>query len=249
MRIIAIGNQKGGVGKTATTQNLGYILAAEHDLNVLLVDVDPQSSLTESCNVDSEDGSIADVLSGQKTIDGVLWEIGKNLKLAPSNQYLADVEAHLFNSMNRENKLKHALKPVKNEFDICLIDCPPSLSLMTINALSVANELIIPCTPQMADVRGLLHFLDTVEEIQEEINPELKIFGILPTFYDSRLIHHSNVVDEMKKINLPVLSVSIGRSIRIAEAASAGESISIYDPANKQLKNYRKLAKVIVHGK
>jgi chromosome partitioning protein len=156
------------------------------------------------------------------------------------------VETELIRALRREDKLRTALKPIQNAYDICLIDCPPSLSLMTVNALAAANDVIIPTLPQITDVRGLLMFLDTIDQIKSEINPELNIFGILLNLFDERLIHHRSIRDELGNVG-HVLPVEIGRSIRIAEAGIAGEAIVDYDPGNKQVANYRALAEVILN--
>lgn len=249
MKTIAIGNQKGGVSKTATVQNLGAVLSVEFNKKVVLIDMDPQHSLTDACGVTTEFGSMAQVMSGEMTIDQILVEAGSGMALAPTDLALAEVEAQLFSKIGRENKLKRALPVLDEHFDYCLIDCPPSLSLMTVNALAAADGVLVPCIPQMVDVRGLLLFFDgTVQDIKAEINPDLEIIGVLPTFYDSRLVHHESVVQELKNAGLPVLPMAIGRSIRIAEAAAAGDTILEYDPNNKQLDNYRELAKLVVNG-
>lgn len=249
MKIIAVGNQKGGVGKTATVQNLGAVLSEEFKQRVALIDLDPQHSLTDACGVTNEFGSITAVFSEQVTLDTILVEAGNGMAIAPSDVTLAEVEAGLYTKIGRENKLKRMLPAIADHFDFCLIDCPPSLSLMTVNALAAADSVLVPCVPQMVDVRGLLLFFDgTIHDIQAEINPDLEILGILPTLYDSRLVHHQTVLAELNNAGLPVLPLSIGRSIRIAEAAAAGDSVLSYDPGNKQLKNYRKLAKVVLDG-
>lgn len=249
MKTIAIGNQKGGVGKTATVQNLGAVLSLEFDQRVVLLDMDPQHSLTDACGVTTEHGSIAQVIGGDVALDQILVEAGSGMAIAPADLALAEVEAQLFSKIGRENKLKRALPVLDGHFDYCLIDCPPSLSLMTVNALAASDAVLVPCVPQMVDVRGLLLFFDgTIHDIRAEINPSLEILGVLPTFYDSRLVHHTAVLQELKNANLPVLPMAIGRSIRIAEAAAAGDSILEYDPENKQLDNYRELARMVMNG-
>jgi chromosome partitioning protein len=245
MRIIAIGNQKGGVGKSTLTHNLGSILAAEHNQRILLVDIDPQSSLTSLCGVNTDQDGIVEVLQGKASVLDVATEIRPNLDLVSSDVFLAEVETELVRALRREDKLKVALAAVSDHYDICLIDSPPSLSLMTVNALSAANDVVIPTLPQIIDVRGLLMFLDTIDQIRTEINPQLKIYGILLNLFDGRLIHHRSVKMELENVGR-VLPVQIGRSIRIAEAGIAGEPLREYDPSNKQLANYRALAEVIL---
>jgi chromosome partitioning protein len=250
MKIVAIANQKGGVGKSATTHALGTVLASDHNQRVLLVDIDPQSSLTEACDAgDTANNSMAEVMGGatpgSKPITEVILELGDNLYLAPADLALAATELGLGSRMGRENVLKKSLAPIKPVFDIVLIDCPPSLSLLTVNALTAADAVLIPTQPQVVDLRGLRLFLDTLTNIRQELNPELETLGILPTFYDRRLVHHREAVEAMERAGLPVLPVKIGRSVRVAEAAASGETVVTYEPNNPQAQAYRDLAEVI----
>jgi chromosome partitioning protein len=250
MKIVAIANQKGGVGKSATAHALGAVLASDYDRRVLLVDVDPQSSLTEACNGgDIADNSMAEVLGGASPgsmpITEILVELGPNLYLAPADLALAATELGLSSRMGRENVLKKALALTKPYFDLALIDCPPSLSLLTVNALTAADAVLIPTQPQVVDLRGLRLFLDTLDNIRIELNPDLETLGILPTFYDKRLIHHRDAIAAMQNADLPVMSVKIGRSVRVAEAAASGETVVTYEPKNPQAQAYRELAEEI----
>ena len=250
MEIVAIANQKGGVGKSATAHALGAVLASDYDRRVLLVDIDPQSSLTEACNGgDTADNSMAEVLGGatpgSTTITEILVELDENLYLAPADLALAATELGLSSRMGRENVLKKALAPLKPYFDLILIDCPPSLSLLTVNALTAADAVLIPTQPQVVDLRGLRLFLDTLDNIRQELNPELETLGILPTFYDRRLVHHREAVEAMEQAGLPLMPVNIGRSVRVAEAAASGETVVTYEPKNPQAQAYRDLAEEI----
>jgi chromosome partitioning protein len=249
MRKLAIANHKGGVGKTATTQALGAVLAGECARRVLLVDADPQASLTAACGVASaEGGSLAEVLGavqpGALTLTQILRELGPGLFLAPADIALAVTELGLVTRLGRETIMRRALATVADRFDIALIDCPPGLGSLTINALAAADAVLIPTQPQGADLRALRLFLDTVERIRD-LNPALEILGILPTFYDKRLTHHCNAIAAMQRAGLPVLPVAIGRSVRVAEAAAAGQAITAYAPDNPQSTAYRQLAKVV----
>lgn len=249
MRVIAIGNQKGGVGKTTTTHNLGALLAAEHNQRVLMIDADSQSSLTESCGVQSDPvRHLGTAMIGEMPVVQLLTVLSERLTLIPSNENLAHVEANLVSKVGRENKLHKAIRPLYDDFDICLIDCPPSLSLLTVNALSAASDVLIPTQPQIVDVRGLLRFLDTIDEIKSEINDRLSVIGIVPTFYDGRLTHHKAVIEQMMEGDLPVLDVRIRRSVKITEASAAGVSLLEYDRRHPQLDEYRKLAEIVTNG-
>jgi chromosome partitioning protein len=147
--------------------------------------------------------------------------------------------------MGRENVLKKALASVGDTFDVALIDCPPSLSLLTVNALTAADAVLIPTQPQAVDLRGLRLFLSTLDNIRQELNPELQTLGILPTFFDSRLTHHKEAIGAMERAGLPLMNVRIGRSVRVAEAAANGETVVTFEPKNPQAQAYRELAEEI----
>ena len=182
---------------------------------------------------------------GTTPINDILIELNPNLYLAPADLALAATELGLGSRMGRENVLKKALKPLGLYFDVAIIDCPPSLSLLTVNALTASNAVLIPTQPQVVDLRGLRMFLDTLDNIRQELNPDLETLGILPTFYDRRLIHHREAIEAMEGASLPVLSVKIGRSVRVAEAAASGETVVTYEPKNPQAQAYRELAEII----
>lgn len=248
MQTIAVANHKGGVGKTATVQALGTVLAER--FRVLLVDVDPQSSLTLACGVrDAEGRSLAEVMGGASpgtlALRDIIRPLGERLALAPADIALAATELGLTARLGRENVLKRALATVATEWDVCLIDCPPSLSLLTVNALNAADGVLIPTQPAIQDMRALRLFLDSVERIRENLNPNLKVIGILVTFYDRRLTHHRDAVDVMERAGLPLLPVRVGRSVRVQEAAAVGESVVTYEPRNPQAQAYRDLAKEV----
>ena len=247
MRIISIANHKGGVGKTATTHALGAGLA-ELGQRVLIIDLDPQASLSGACGFSGSDPSLADVMGGTEKGTAKLSEIIKpvsdNLSLAPSDLNLAGTERGLYQRLGRENVLKRALETMSASFDVCLIDCPPSLSLLTVNALNAADGVIIPTQPAAADLRGLRMFFSTLDDMSE-LNPALEVIGILPTFYDGRLNHHNAAIETMSGAGLPMLSSRIGRSVKVQEAAGHAESITDYDPQNKRAKEYQVLAEEI----
>ncbi len=250
MQTIAIANQKGGTGKSATTHALGAVLAANYGRRVLLVDMDPQSSLTEaSAGIDAAGVSLAEVIGGATPgtlqLQDIIIELDDNLYLAPADLALAATELGLSSRMGRENVLKKALAPLRDYVDVVLIDCPPSLSLLTVNALTAADAVLIPTQPQAVDLRGLSLFLQTLDSIRGELNPDLVTLGVLPTFYDARLIHHREAMEAMERVGLPVLPVRIGRSVRVAEAAANGETVVTYEPNNPQAEAYRALSEVI----
>lgn len=241
MRILTIATMKGGVGKTATTHALGEALA-EIGWRVLLVDVDPQASLTQAAGVLSTEINVAHVLREQVAARDSIIEISPNLFLLPGDIELATVELELVGMIGRETALRRALESISEEFDIVLIDTPPSLGLLTVNALGAADAVLIPTQPQVADLRGLKLFYSTVQKMKMRLNPKLEIFGILVTFHNERLLHHQNAMEVMKAGGLPMLGVTIGRSVRVAEAVAAGQSIVNYEPSHTQAAAYRQLA-------
>jgi chromosome partitioning protein len=238
MQIIAIANQKGGTGKTATAQNL----AAQLGGRVLLVDLDPQGSLTSAVLATPPAGAtLADVMRGKATASDAIYNAFR-VDLLPASIDLASVEIELVNKIGRENILARALAPL--QYDTLIIDCPPSLSLLTINALTAAAGVIVPTQPQAQDLRGLALFMDTIDQVKQ-LNPALELIGILPTFYDARLNHHKQAIEAMRAARLPVMKVHIKRSIRIAEAAGMAQDLQQYDPRNPQNESYKQLGKVV----
>lgn len=249
MNILTVANHKGGVGKSATVQALGVSLA-QAGRRVLMVDTDPQSSLTGACGVKDASGrSLAEVLGGAQPghlqLGDILVTLDDTLTLAPSDIALATVELALTSRMGREVVLKKALATVAGDFDVCLIDTPPSLGLLTVNALTAADAVLIPTQPQIVDLRGLALFMGTLSTVQEALNPGLQVLGILPTFFDSRLVHHQEAIEAMQRGALPLLDVTIGRSVRVAESAANGETVLTYDPSNKRAAEYRALGKAV----
>lgn len=247
MQTIAIANHKGGVAKTTTARNLGALLADRR--RVLLVDLDPQAALTGACGITEAAPNLSDVIGvaqpSRVSLRDVIKPLSPTLALAPGDIALAASELGLSTRMGRESVLRKALATVAGNFDVCLIDCAPSLGMLTINALTAATGVLIPTQPQAVDLRALRLFLDTLESVKTELNPGLKIIGVLVTFYDSRLSHHAQAIDAMHSAGLPVLPTQIGRSVRLAEASAEGKAISEYAPDNPQAANYQELAKVI----
>jgi chromosome partitioning protein len=248
MQTIAISNQKGGVGKSATAHALGAVLAGSR--RVLLVDTDPQSSLTMACGVKDAGGrSLAEVIGGAApgtlAIGDIVVELGERLHLAPADIALAGAELGLTSRLGRENVLRRSLVTVAGRYDVCVIDCPPSLGLLTVGALVASDGVLIPTIPQAADLRGLAMFLDTLATVKRELNQALDTIGIVATFFDGRLIHHQDAIEAMQSGDLPLLPVTIGRSVRVAEAMAAGEPVTTYDPGNKQAAAYQELGRIV----
>jgi len=246
MTTFAISNQKGGVGKSTSTWVLGAALA-ERSRSVLLVDLDPQASLSIACGVSAEDRSIAEVIGGTRpgklALREIVVKLGDGLYLAPSDIALSSSELGLVERMGRENVLKKVLNGTK--FDYILIDCPPSLGILTVNALVAADRVLIPAQPEYLALRGIALFYETLRKVKDALNPDVRVLGILVTFYDSRLNHAKDVIEAMEKHNLPVLPIRVRRSVRFAESSVKHESILTYDERNPSVREYRKLAELI----
>jgi chromosome partitioning protein len=254
LHTIAIANFKGGTGKTATCYALGTVLAKEHGWPVLLVDCDPQSSLTGACGVnDTEGKSLAEMFDGsfrtplelELFMYHIIRKVKPNLDLVPADIALARSERRLAFDRNGPSVLREALRPLAFRYGVTLLDCPPNFGLLTTNALVAADAVLIPTIPHVVDLRALKLFLDTLKDFRTQLNPRLEILGILVTFFDGRLLHHQRIVEAMHGLDLPVLDVMVGRSIRVAEAASEGKSIVDYEPDNPQAEMYRQLGAIV----
>jgi len=250
MRILAIANQKGGVGKTATAHALGVALADE-GCHVLLVDVDPQASLTAACGIkDCKGSSLVELMEsttpGIPPLPKVVRPLLRYLSLIPTHNALRITEQNMVMRAGRERVLKRALTPLAGYYQLCLLDCPPSLGLLTLNALVAADAVLVPTQPQAADLHSLNVFLRMVDRVRITLNPGLRLLGILVTFYDQRLRHHRDILETIVASNVPVFNTKIGRSIRVAEAVAAEESVVSYSEANPQAEAYRQLAKELM---
>jgi chromosome partitioning protein len=247
-RVIAFANQKGGVAKTTTALNLG-VAFAEQGMKVLLVDLDPQGNLTMSqgLNPDAIERSMFDVLVHRVPITEVIHNA--EVDLAVSSIDLAGAELALSSMIGRERALEKALAPVKENYNYVLIDTPPSLGLLTINALVASNGVIVPVQCEYLSLRGLVQLENTLSMIRENLNPDVAIEGILPTMYDKRTLHSREAVEILEENfgNL-VFDTKIRKTIRYAEAPVKGSSVLKYDPTGNAAEAYRKLAKEVLNG-
>ena len=247
-KIISVANQKGGVGKTTTTVNLSTILA-KRGKNILLIDADPQGNATSGLGVTKEvELSFYDLLIGETEIEETLQDtIIKNLKICPSNISLAGAEVQLVPMMSREQRLKTKLDKVKDKYDYILIDCPPSLGLITLNAFTASDSVLIPIQCEYFALEGLGQLLNTVNLVKKHLNKNLDIEGALLTMYDARTNLSNQVVKEVKKyFENKVYKTVIPRNVRLSEAPSYGMPITVYDPKSKGAKAYEKFAKELL---
>jgi chromosome partitioning protein len=247
-RVISFANQKGGVAKTTTTLNLG-VAFAEHGLKVLLVDLDPQGNLTMSqgLNPDAIDRSMFDVLVHRLPLQEVVHHA--EVDLAVSSIDLAGAELALSSMIGRERALEKALAVVRDGYDYVLIDTPPSLGLLTINALVASNGVIVPVQCEYLSLRGLVQLENTLTMIRENLNPEVAIEGILPTMYDSRTLHSREAVEILQEnFGDLVFETKIRKTVRYAEAPVKGTSVLKYDPSGSAAEAYRQLAKEVLNG-
>jgi chromosome partitioning protein len=246
--VLAFANQKGGVAKTTSTLNLAAALA-EKNFKVLCVDMDPQGNLTMSqgLNPDSIERSMFDVLVHRLPINQVIHKA--EIDLAVSSIDLAGAELALSSMIGRERSLEKALLPMKTEYDYVLIDTPPSLGLLTINALVAADGVIVPVQCEYLSLRGLVQLENTMQMIRENLNPNVQIVGILPTMFDRRTLHAREAVEILEEnFGDLVYKTKIKKTIRYAEAPVKGASVLKYDPSGNAAEAYRELAKEVLNG-
>jgi chromosome partitioning protein len=247
--VIAFANQKGGVAKTTSTVNLGAALR-EHDLRVLAVDMDPQGNLTMSQGIDTEnlEKSMYDVLVHRTPIDEVIYE--RELDVAVSTIDLAGAEMALATMIGRERALQRALDAVLDRYDYILIDTPPSLGLLTINALTASEGVIVPVQCEYLSLRGLLQLEKTLEMIRENLNPDVRIKGILPTLFDARTLHGRESIEVLREnFGDLVFDTVVRKTIKFAEAPVTGASVLRYDPKGRGAESYRALAREVLNGR
>ena len=246
-KIICIANQKGGVGKTTTAVNLAACLA-EEGKKTLLVDMDPQGNASSGLGVRAGKRTVYEVLLGDCTLDSVMEKTKqKRLWVAPSDIRLAGAELELANLERREFRMRAALEPVRKDYDFLIIDCPPSLGLLTINALTAAQSVLIPIQCEYYALEGVTALMNTVQRVKRSLNPGLEIEGVLLTMLDGRTNLGLQVVAEVKKhFKQAVFKTTVPRNVRLGEAPSHGLPIHMYDPRSTGAEAYIALAKEVI---
>lgn len=248
-RIIALANQKGGVGKTTTSINLGACLA-KLGKKVLLIDADAQGNATSGLGIRKADikADVYDILVNETPITEVIIHTSrKNLDIVPATIQLSGAEIELTSQMAREKRLADAVLPIRDAYDYILIDCPPSLGMLTINAFTTCDSILIPVQSEYYALEGLSQLLNTIQLVQKHFNPNLKIEGVLLTMLDARTNLGNEVVEEVKRFfKDKVYQTIIPRNVRLSEAPSHGMSIIDYDPSSRGAKEYMALAKEVL---
>ena len=251
-RVIAITNQKGGVGKSTTTINLAACLA-EKDKKVLAIDLDPQGNTTSGFGVEKDalEGTLYDLLLEEKSLDEVIVKnVVEGVDLIPSNTDLSGAEIELIGRENREYLLKNLIDQKKDIYDFVIMDCPPSLNMMTINALTASNSVLVPIQCEYYALEGLSQLLYTVNLVKERLNSGIEIEGVVLTMYDARTNLSAQVVDNVRKnMDKNIYKVVIPRSVRLAEAPSFGQPITEYDSKSSGADSYRRLAMEVIRRK
>ena len=249
-RIIAIANQKGGVGKTTTAINLSASLASLGK-KVLAIDMDPQGNMSSGLGVDKNEveKTVYDLIIGNIGIEECIYEeVIENLDVLPSNIDLSAAEIELIGVDNKEYILRDKVNKVKEKYDFIIIDCPPALSMLTINAMTTSDSVLVPIQCEYFALEGLSQLIHTIELVQERLNPELEIEGVVFTMYDARTNLSLQVVENVKdNLNQNIYKTIIPRNVRLAEAPSYGMPINLYDPKSKGTESYLLLAEEVIN--
>ena len=248
-KIIAIVNQKGGVAKTTTAINLSAAIA-QRGHHTLLVDLDPQGNATSGLGIDRRqiEHCVYDLLINDAPLEAVLLHTDyQQLDLIPATIQLAGAEVELVSAISRENRLRQILRPQKERYDYIFIDCPPSLGLLTVNALVAADKLLIPIQCEFYALEGVTKLLDSMKRVKTRLNPTLDIYGVLMTMYDGRTTLSRQVVEEVRSyFGRLVFETLIPRTVKLSEAPSFGQPITLYDPSGKGAQSYMSLAKEVI---
>ena len=249
-RIIAIANQKGGVGKTTTAINLSACLA-DKGKKVLAVDMDPQGNMTSGLGLDKEflEKTVYDMIIGESDIEEVLQkETMENLDVLPTNIDLSAAEIELIDVENKEFIVRNSIQKIRDNYDFVIIDCPPSLSMLTINAMTTADSVLVPIQCEYYALEGLSQLIHTVELVKDRLNPDLEIEGVVFTMYDARTNLSLQVVENVKdNLQQNIYKTIIPRNVRLAEAPSYGQPITIYDSRSAGAESYRLLAEEVIN--
>ena len=249
-RVIAIANQKGGVGKTTTAINLSACLA-DLGKKVLALDLDPQGNMTSGLGVDKDEieSSVYDLLIGNAGIEECICEnVLDNLDVLPSNIDLSAAEIEMIGVDNKEFIIKKEMEKIKDKYDFVIIDCPPALSMLTINAMTTADSVLVPIQCEYYALEGLSQLIHTIELVQERLNSSLEMEGVVFTMYDARTNLSLQVVENVKdNLNQNIYKTIIPRNIRLAEAPSYGMPINVYDPKSAGAESYMQLADEVIH--
>ena len=249
-RIIAVANQKGGVGKTTTSINLSACLA-EAGQKVLVVDVDPQGNTTSGLGVDKNnvENTIYEMMLGECTVEeSIIKDVLENLDVMPSNVNLAGAEIDLIGVDEREYILQKAMEKVRDNYDFIIVDCPPSLSMLTVNAMTASDTVLVPIQCEYYALEGLSQLIHTINLVKQRLNPDLEMEGVVFTMYDARTNLSLQVVENVKEnLKQKIYKTIIPRNIRLAEAPSHGVPINLYDPKSAGAESYRLLADEVIH--